>query len=72
MYLNWIWGVLSLIVAAVLIYFVVQGVLFVGWAIGGVLGVLLVALLVLGVLEASWVLGLIVLIIVLNLLFNFI
>jgi hypothetical protein len=67
---NWIWSALMVIAAAVLIYFVVKGVLFVGWAVGGVVGVILAIMLVFGVLNMGWFVGLILLIIVLNLIFG--
>lgn len=54
---NWIWTILTAVLAIVLIYFVVKGVLFIGWAIGGVIGVILAICILAGVLNLGGFFG---------------
>ena len=55
-----VWTILTVILAAVLIYFVVKGVLFIGWAVGGVVGVILAICILLGVLNTGGFIGTII------------
>lgn len=48
---------LSIVVAIVLLYFVVQGALYIGWAVGGVIGVVLALLIIFNVLPIGGFLG---------------
>jgi hypothetical protein len=58
--MGWVWTLLTAILAIVLIYFVVQGVLFVSWAFGGVAAVILAILIITGVLNlGNFVFGII-------------
>lgn len=55
-----VWTLLSIILAIVLISFVVKGAIFIGWAFGGVIGVILALLLIFEVLNVGGFLGAIV------------
>lgn len=55
--MGWVWTILTVVLAAVLIYFVVEGVLFIGWAVGGVVGVILAICILLGVLNLGGFIG---------------
>ena len=55
--MGWVWTILTAVLAIVLIYFVVKGVLFIGWAIGGVIGVILAICILMGVLNFGSFIG---------------
>lgn len=70
---GWIWTVCTAILAIILICLVVQGVLYVSWAFGGVAAVILAILIVTGVLNIGvfiWgIIAIFVLALILDLLF---
>jgi hypothetical protein len=67
---NLFLSIIVVIISVLIIWWALKAALFIGWAIGGGIGVLIAILFLFGLLDIGWLLGLLAFIILFNFIFD--